>query len=561
MKQPKNSLLIPILIFLGLLLAFSPVFLSSNYIRQDDLMWEIWEGMKISDFGWLYKNTVFQLVRPICMISFYLTDLISINITDAVYVRFMAVIILGFLGILLYRWQLLFNSNRALAASFAAASFTLPAYQVFAATGNYSLILTALLMTFGAAFCWHHAYQTDQPKQKSRYYRLGCFLFFASLLDYPLSSMYIWVLLTISYLNGREYLQRKFIAHASWVSIKIMVYYYIFCRLVHLVFHVKTNNGRAAVIDLSQIGEKIKHFYDTTGWHSSLWFWKSTGPLHQTPFILIVVVFCLALIKTGKLNGETCLRNNLKHASLALLITFIFYSLSYSPIFASPELLVTFRYTITTMPIFLYLIFWSVNVLIGTLFLNRPLLNKIINTCNSIVFVCVAFFGLTYANIMLADGIVGPHTQDFDNIQKQLNEKVLPLLKQNKQIVIHAIACDNGDEATRFAPNIPSQFEYGMRICQYQQQVLGAIVHSLKKMGYASNFNRKNKLVHKENEIIVNDIPWGTLVVTSAINRNVDLREYTENNRPVITIDTLAMPIYQRFDFYHQLIAQFKGAG
>src|SRR5690348_14592389 len=110
-------------------------------------MWEIWPGMNISDFGYLYHNTVFQLVRPLFMLSFYLTDLISIDIHDAVYVRLMSVILLGILGILLYSWQLLFNSNRILAATFAISSFTLPAYQVFAATGNYSLIITALLLT------------------------------------------------------------------------------------------------------------------------------------------------------------------------------------------------------------------------------------------------------------------------------------------------------------------------------------------------------------------------------------------------------------------------------
>lgn len=547
MNRTKNSILIPSLIFLALLLAFSPVFLSTNYIRQDDLMWEIWPWMKISDFGFLYKSTVFHLVRPICMLLLYTADLIAINITDAVYIRFIAVIILCILAILLYHWQLLYNSNRALAASFATASFTLPAYQVFAATANYSLIIIAILMTFGAAYYWHDAYFANNADNKSRYYRIGCLLFFASLLTYPLSSMYIWVLLVIAYLNtSTDVSKRKFIPHAAYVSIKMMIYYYLFCRLVHLVFHVKTSGDRSAVLDTSQIGAKLKHIFDITGWHSNLWLWNSWHSFYQTPILFMTGLFLFALIKHEKFA----------HATWMFLITLLFYLLSYSPILASSEILVTFRYAITTMPILLYVTFWSINVLMSNVFFKHGLLNKLINTLNSIVLICIALFGLTYANIMLADGIVGPHTKDFDSIQQQLNEKVLPLLKQNKQVVINAIACDK--TSAPIGDNIPMQLEYGMRICQYQQQVIGAIIHSLRKMGYASNFNKKNELSFKDNEIIVNNTPWGTLVVSSVAQSNADLRKYTNNNREIITIDTRILPAYQQYDFYHQLYSRAK---
>lgn len=499
-------------------------------------MWEIWPWMKISDFGFLYKNVVFELVRPICMLLLYIADLSAIDITHAVYIRFIAVIILGILGIFLYRWQLLFNPNRTLAASFAAASFTLPAYQVFAATANYSLILIALLMTFGSAFYWHNSYFANNAPHKLRNYRLGCWLFFASLLTYPLSTMYIWVLLTIAFLNIPQTDEKQeFTLHTAYVTIKMMVYYFLFSCLVHLVFHVKASGGRSTSIDVSHLMEKLQHVYNITGWHSNLWIWNWHSFTH-TPILAMAGLFLLATIK----------RNTFKHAITMFVTTVIFYLLSYSPILASPEITVTFRYAITTMPILLYLTVWSLNTLMQA---KQVVINKIATICNAIICITIALFGLTYANIMLADGIVGPHTKDFANIQQQLQDKVIPLLKQNKQVVIHAIACDKNPAP--FATNVPSDLEYGMRICQYQQQVIGVVIHSLRKMGYASNFNQKNKLTFPENEIVVNDTPWGTLVVSSENMSDKDLQQYTDNQkREIVTIDTRALPQYQKGEFY-----------
>jgi hypothetical protein len=555
----KKHVFISFLIFLGILLAFSPVFLAHNYIRQDDLMWEIWPWMKISDFGYLYHNTVFELFRPICMISFYITDLISIDITHATYVRLFGVILLGILANLLYRWQLLYNSNRALAASFALASFTLPAYQVFAATGNYSLILSALLMTFGAAFYWHASYHSSSPEKNKRYYRLGCLLFFASLLDYPLSSMYIWALMTICYLNTltiplqvKRSSNYKFILFVSWLSIKLMIAYYIACRLVHLIFHVNTQGNRVSVINFHQILNNLKQVYDVLGWHSNFWFWDNVTPFLHNPIVFIVPIFIFALFKNLKMVNTQPTHKPFQKISLVLFITLLFFFLSYSPILASPDFIITFRYALTTMPILLYTLFWSINILMGTLFLRHFYLNSASNFLSAFLFIATALFGLGYANLMLADGIVGPHQQDFDNIQKQLHDKVLPLLKDNKQVVIHAIACDQ--TPMQYGSNVPTQFEYGMRICQYQQQVIGVVIHSLRKMGYASNFNKHNEVIYKDNEIIVNNTPWGSLVVSSSDKTDKELAMYTENNRAIITIDARHLPTYQQFSFYKLLL-------
>jgi hypothetical protein len=519
----NNGMFAYLLIILSLFLAFSPVLLSANYIRQDDLMWETWPGMPMKDFGYLYHNTVFELVRPICMFLMYFADVTAINITNAVYLRLAGVMMLCMLGIMLYRWQLLFNAKRILAASFAAAAFTLPAYQVFAATGNYSIvILSGLVMALGAAFLWHAGYHAQDAQQKYRYYYLAFILFFLSLLDYPLSSMYIWVFIAIAFLNT-ESGKRQFISFLFVTSIKMMVFYYVFCRLIHLLFHVPTKGSRVSVIDTSHITDKFTQIVDVLGWHSNLWLWNDLAPFFKTPAVLLFGLFFLALMK----------QYSFKNAIYTLLAVLLFFLLSYSPILASPEFQITFRYTITTMPILLYLVFWSITTLTPRML-------------NAVICIAIAVFGLTYANIMVADGIVGPNTKDFASVEQQLKEKVLPLLEKNQPIVIHGIACDKIPQT--YAPKVPTHLEYSMRICQYQQQVIGVIIHSLRKMGVASNFNQHNEVIYNTDEIVVKNIPWGTLVVNSVDNFNAD------SSQQIVTIDTRTLPPYHHFDFYRQLL-------
>lgn len=560
MKARKTQLVIFSVIFFCLFIAFTPVILSNNYIRQDDLMWEIWPNMKMSDFGYLYYNTVYQLVRPICMVSFYLTDLISINIQGAVYVRLMSIMLLGILGILLYLWQLLFNTNRLLAATFAICSFTLPAYQIFAATGNYSLILTALVFTIISAFFWYHAVSAFDNKKKYTYYFLGSLFFFASLLDYPLSSMYIWVLLTICYLNllynhdlNKAFKQRFFYV-AAFNTIFMMGFYFIFCKIFHLLFSVDLSNGRSTVVDTTHLFSRFMRIFDVLGWHSNLWLWSDVNPLIHTPLFAFLSIGITALILLNIKNGITHKVDILIHAVQTLGMVFILFFLSYSPIMATPELQITFRYALTTMPILLYLLLWSITEIIRFCAMRNAILKTILNTICAIAFISMTAFGMAYANLMLADGVVGPHTHDFEFIQQQLNDKVIPLLKQHKRVAIHAIACDEGP--MNYAANIPVSLEYGMRICQFQQQVIGVIIHSLNKMGYPSNYSTHNNVVYGTNEIAVKDTPWGALIVNSPSNSKNSLKPYIDNNMQVVTIDTRTMQPYQRFEFYKQVWAK-----
>jgi len=527
-----------LIIFISLFIAFLPVILSDNYLRQDDLMWELWPHMKMSDFGVIYYNAVYQLVRPISMLSLYITDMLSMDIHHAVYIRLFNIVMLGLLGIFLYRWQLLFNSNRLVAAVFAITAFTLQPYLIFISTGNYTLIINALLLTFIAMFFWHRSYQSGRLSRY--YYALGCIFFFMSLLEYPLSSMYAWALLTIYYLNHlmpnqRHHISHQFTFFISRTVIGLMISYYIFSRLFQKILHVNMHTHRATVIDTSHIASHFMHIFDILIYHSQLWLW-AIYPSSTTPLILLTAVFVFALYKMKPLNP-------IYFMVTTIAVVFLFFFLSYSPILASSEFGSTpFRYALITMPILLYVFCWSMQTIL-TAYTSR-----FFATFRIIFFSSLTLFAISYSNLMLADNIVGPHDQDFTAIQTQLREQVLPLLAQHKRVLIHAIDCANGSEET------PVHLEYDMRICQFQQQVISVIIHSLNKFGIASNDNNHNDILWNNKEIVVRNTPWGTLVAHSGESSNNDLNPYLDKNMVVVTVDTRLLAKYQKYGFYKKML-------
>lgn len=548
----KKRIAIYTLISLSLFAAFFPVILSNNYLRQDDLiMWQIWPGMKISQAEYFYYNTVFQLVRPLCMVSFFITDLISLNIHNAVYVRLFSILCLCALGILLYRWQIKFNSNRILAATFAVCAFTLPPFQIFAATQNYSLVLAALLMTFGAVFYWYKSFH-DNSSKGSHYFWIGCFLFFASLIDYPLSSMFAWVLLCIYYLNilsAKDFTEKKkFFYFGSMTTFLMMVLYYIVIHYVHHIFEVDTSL-RAAVIDSSHIFTRLLGIFDVMSWHSNMWLWNDTTTWKNSPIAIICILFISALTQLNLQNQYSNIHVLIKNVALTLAIIFALFFISFSPIMAAPDKPTTFRYAICTMPMLLYITFWSIDKI--SMFLGNLFFAKLCKLICSTLFITLTLFGIGYANLMLSDGIVGPHEQEFNYMQQQLTEKVLPLLKQHKKVALHIIDCSEAHPYP-YPNNIPMAFEYSMRVCsEFQQEAISVVTHSLNLYGYPSNFNRHNTILWNDKELVVRDIPWGDMIVNNVEDPHLAQLHYAANDTPtLVTIDMRQEPIYQHMQFY-----------
>lgn len=544
----KNQILIYLCISLCLFIALVPAILSNNYLRQDDLKTGIWLGMRMSDEGYLYYNTVYQLVRPVCMCLMFLIDLISTNIHHAVYIRLASILTLCGLGILLYRWQLFFNSNRILAASFAIAAFTLPGIQLFVATANYFLIIFGILLAVGGPFYWYKSFNTQHTRNKIFYLLVGSSLLFLSFLDYPLSSMYVWVLLAICYLNSFtadkdiSSQQRRFFYYAACLTLAITFSYFIFMHIFHWFFQVNLSSGRVGV-GLMTIFPRIPWVFPILEWHSLLWVYLPGHWLSYYPLVIILALLFFSLIKVSHHQPEKIMMQNLVMVPSTLFILFL---LCYLPSLAAPEdtISYTFRYTVATMPLLLYTLFWSMETL-------GHRIHKVIN----LLFISVAVFGMYYCNLMLADGIVGPQTSDFNFLKSELHQKVVPLLKQNKLVLLHVINCESYS-AYHFEKDVPDSMEYGMRLCVFPTHIVGAVDSSLRSLGYSSNKRKANSAPGDAETIILNDVPWGNLIVSSRSDSDLSHMDHKKEDMTVVTIDMRAAPAYKHLDFYRHLLGK-----
>ncbi|MCD6038611.1 MAG: hypothetical protein K0S27_11 [Gammaproteobacteria bacterium] len=552
----KENIWSYVIIFLFLFLALSPVIVSDNYLRQDDLKTGIWWGMSMPDEGYLYYNTVYQLVRPLCFFLFFIIDLLSINMHYAVYVRLMSIIVVAVSGILLYRWQLLFNPNRLLAMTFAIAVFTLPGIQLFAATANYFLILFGILLVLGGALCWYKAYVHEARSAKRRYYLIGCLLFFASLLDYPLSSMYVWSLLIMAYLNTLRIVDRlqaikkRFFYVASAITLSMTMGYFIFIKLFHFIFKVNLSYGTPAVIDTTHLPLRFVAMINILILHAHQWLYEPVDPrTNYFPIVFILLSCAAAFARIHFLNGQRHFLIIARNIGVNLGVCFILFVLAYSPLLALPGISYTFRYTVATMPILLYLFFWSVNENSILYTVEHLFLTNLLKKFCAILFIGIMLFGMYHANMMTADGIVGPQTRDFEFIERELTEKFIPLIKQHKRIALHVIECDQSlGKSYIYEPHVPNNLEYGMRLCMFPNHLIGAINHSLMTLGYISNFHRANTVLTIGKETIVKDIPWGYMVFSTS-----DKVHYSEGNVSVITIDMRRVTPYKHLDFYKGL--------
>lgn len=532
MTAQRNKILIYTIICLSLFLALLPVILSNNYLRQDDMKTGMWWGMSMADEGPIYYNTVHQLVRPICMILFFITDMLSIDLHYAVYARLASIINVCFLGVLLYRWQLLFNSSRMLAASFAIAAFTLPGIQVFAATANYFLIIFAILMAFAGPFYWYKSFNCRDEKEKKKYFWIGNSIFFMSYLTYPVASMYSWVMLGIGYLNslnaseGERKRLERFVWYASKLTLAMTAFYFVFLQIYHKILHVQMY-GRVGTTNLLEILSRFTWIFGVFSRDSALWLYGTISNNYSMALIIVTLLF--ALLKT----------NFSIRIFKELAILAIFFFMCYSPMLAGQQLEITFRYTLATMPLLLYILFWSIQKISPSAVLAN------------LIFAGTAIFGVYFSNLMLTDGIVGPQTNDFRYIKAELSQKVLPLIKQNKLVALHVIDCT--ESKYEFEKGIPYTLEYAMRLCQIPHHLVGGVSHGLMALGVTSNRRRGNMAFSDGKLFVLQDVPWGNIIING--NENVDMNhlDYPADKMTVVTIDMRKVPPYKHLDLYRDL--------
>ena len=211
----------------------------------------------------------------------------------------------------------------------------------------------------------------------------------------------------------------------------------------------------------------------------------------------------------------------------------------------------TFRYTLATMPLLLYVVFWSINCI--TDFSGQLRFLKMSAQCANAFFILVAIFAIGYANMMTADGIVGPQDSDYRFIESQLSEKVIPLVQQNKLVALHVIDCDHGINYP-FQKGIPEAFEYGMRLCSYPHHLVGGVSHSMMALGYLSNRHKQNDVFSDGKLFVLKNVPWGNMIVSSDKDYDMSHLDYPADEMTLVTVDMRDAPLYQRFGLYKRLL-------
>jgi hypothetical protein len=419
-----------------------------------------------------------------------------------VWARFLNIVCLIATAGFVYRWQIRFNTNRVLAVCFAIAAFTLPAYQVFVATANYFCILAALLMTIVAV---EGLWQGLARPYKRSVILWSSALYMVGLMTYQLSSMFAWIMLVIAYLqvltdsdsaDKKEYRNRVLIIAAFVLG--MMALYFVLGSLLNLLVKNPGGAGRKIGIDIS-MWPKLVNLWLTALWHSELWFWRDTSAT-PWPFIAIVALFLTALWTNVRRRAAT-----LWASFIAIACVCFAFAIAYAPVLApaAKDFQVSFRYGIATMPLLLFVSMWAIWQ-IASHFAKAQ--------WAGVFLVVVTTSTVVLCNLWTEHYIVGPQDRALRHVRERLEAEAVPLIHTGKSVTV-AIQCNFDPPAIH--GYVAPRFEYGMRIWQYQEQCVSAIVHGLRMAGIETTLGPPHEMVHdyRKNLHIVKT-KWGTIVAT-----------------------------------------------
>jgi hypothetical protein len=315
--------------------------------------------------------------------------------------------------------------------------------------------------------------------------------------------------------------------------------------------HIDMSYGRVGVSDILKILSRVFWIFDILVVHALLWFEGQANLLYPLATILSLLILALFMLSFKAGENEN-VKNSAKNVLRGLAVLFTLFLMCYSPALAAPEdsISYTFRYTLATMPLLLYVIFWSINTI--TVTASKSLSLSFPQKGANIVFLATAVFAIYYANIMTADGIVGPQDNDYRFIESQLSEKVTPLLKQHKFVAVHVIDCDHGNHY-QFEKGIPTAAEYSMRLCAFPHHLVGAVSHSMMVLGYLSNPHSQNDVFSDEKIFILKKVPWGNIIISSTQNYDRSHLDYPQDKMMYVTIDMNDAPPYKHLGLYKRI--------
>jgi len=312
----------------------------------------------------------------------------------------------------------------------------------------------------------------------------------------------------------------------------MMVLYFVIGSLVNWLVKNPGAQGRRIAIDVA-IWPKVAHLWLTVFWHSQLWFWRDTA-LNPWSFLGILGLFCLSLWLTMRSQGRW-LRCSLE----ALLYVIIAFTVAYAPVLAPKDFQVSFRYAMATMPLLLYVALWSTWQIASHF--HKAWLARVASCAiaATAVIVCNQFTELF---------IVGPQDKALAHVRIRLQTEALPYIQSGQRLTV-AMRC-NFDPPRLYGYVAPG-LEYGMRIWQYQEQCVSAVVHGLRMLGIETTLAPPDSMVHKYTERVhVVSTKWGTIIATHNSMTNEEIAVTTGSAAHSLTFAPGEEGEYASFDIY-----------
>ncbi|MEI7489085.1 MAG: hypothetical protein WCJ72_17085 [Chryseobacterium sp.] len=571
-KFLQNNLPLSEINILWLIAAFvffthSPV-LFHDYLRQDDWSAGLWLRFLGTKQCWLevihFKkpvnpwacianiqthpgtyNSAVELFRPVSTAIFLAGDAIAYNIGNIWIVRSYNIALLCIAAVFTYSWLRRLKADSLFAACFTITSFALPAYQVQASTANYTIMIVSIILGQISFFLWHEAYHNSDKKSLWQKYRLAYFVMLASLLCYPMSSPYPFLFLAIYVLLLKEsiplYKNRKII-DASIFILLCMISVITLGRLVIILFHIHPQNIERSVNIDWDIPNKIYHWTVMLQEASNLF--DINGMIYKEwryvyyPVITILGLFFVAdYIDNKKHFKDFSKKQIIIRTIFDTLAILALMTLAYCPALAPHTILIVFRYTVIIMPIMLFLLMWSIKIIIN------HWLHKENNQVFKIFLVLFTAFAVITAMHNHTLYIVGQNEYQLNFMRGFIESDALPVLKEQKPVTIHIIR----DPRITILPNNLRSDVYGMGVSpeDFAWGLYAAIIYLMRDYGYESiEVSPTFKWQGWNSKMSWGKVKWGTIIVTE---KDYPLKDYPlpDTGEKVVTIDMTKLGTYK----------------
>jgi len=546
-------------IFLSLMIAFGPAYLV-DYFRHDDFASACWDRISITTHH-LFKQAVYNEVRPYTMIFMYYSELFTEYLSGAKYVKIATIAVFSFSSLLLFKWLRIFNINKLWALFLAIILFTLPPMQIMASTYHYffmavpvllssiivfivwdiqnknyhnigrvlKFILFLQLITFLtfynkfmyvaiffsmiALFLYYRCKDNDFEKRAERFLYFSAFIIYLiSITAYPPSAMFVWFLLAIPLLaifksdNPRKII--NFSIKVFILSILTMVVYFVLGKLLGFVLDIDMNTARGLSLT-GDISKLFLHTLDGVRIASNLWDISEMFSLFNNDLLSEIqdsvfndfdkLVFIFSTFILALLIVRKSI--NKRYNVLVFISVLILACLAFSPSVVSHNSDTLFRYTIALTPLIGYVFFWSLSILFSY---NNKYYRYFLTTVLGTFFIGIIFA----TNYNIYKTVVEPNQHEMNYMSSILDREVIPKIKNKEKVLIQFVKGHLFYVARHY-----SRDEFGAGLNFFRWPINFAMVMLLKDRGIKTTSSCNPTIWDGEYAKYENN--WGTLEIFS----------------------------------------------